>query len=272
MSEKMIRRSNIVFGPIQSRRLGASLGVNLLPVRGKLCNFDCVYCEVGWNRDWKLPEELLDADGNLRKDAEWVEYMPSPEQVYNDLAARLHECLCNSVHVDSITFSGNGEPTLHPEFEQIIEKTIEARDKYYPTAMISVLSNATRLKDPSVRRALMRIEKPVLKVDALDNGAVGRVNRPVFKYDIDDTVEWLKEFKGRFVLQTMFFRSPGWDSADPGNLKSWFGLVRATRPMLTTVYSLDREAPDKSLEKYSASDMAKMVGPLLDEGFNIRCY
>ena len=122
----MLHFDDIVFGPIFSRRLGSSLGVNILPSKGKLCNFDCIYCECGWN-----------ADG--RGDSSF----PAFEAVKAALEAKIAELSREGVKVDSITFSGNGEPTLHPEFPAIADVVIELRDKFFPQAKVSVLSNAT---------------------------------------------------------------------------------------------------------------------------------
>ena len=142
-------RENIVFGPIHSRRLGASLGINLLPQKGKLCNFDCIYCECGWNKDGL-------GDRNI----------PSADDVKAALGAMLQECSKSGARIDSITFSGDGEPTLNPDFPQIIDITLALRDKYYPGAKVSVLSNSTRISRKEVFEALRKVDNPIMKIDA----------------------------------------------------------------------------------------------------------
>ena len=141
--------NEIVFGPIKSRRLGNSLGVNLLPKFGKWCSFDCIYCECGWNKDGKNDTTL-----------------PTKEEVYEALDSKLHALSAAGVAVDTITFSGNGEPTMHPAFPQIIEFTLQLRDKLYPSAKVSVLTNATQLGKVQVREALQKIDNPILKIDS----------------------------------------------------------------------------------------------------------
>ena len=146
----MLHFDDIVFGPIHSRRLGSSLGINLLPHDGKLCNFDCIYCECGWNRDGRVRNPVL----------------PAAEDVMAALEARLSQCRDDGTHIDSITFSGNGEPTLNPDFPRIIDCVIELRDKFYPEAKVSVLSNATMLGREEVLEALKKTDNPILKIDA----------------------------------------------------------------------------------------------------------
>ncbi len=249
----MLHFDDIVFGPISSRRLGSSLGVNLLPSKGKLCNFDCIYCECGWNKDGRGDSQF-----------------PSLEDVKNALSQRISELSAEETPVDSITFSGNGEPTLHPDFPEIVDTVLELRDRYYPMAKVSVLSNATMLGREQVRQALMKIDNPILKIDASDNRLIGLINKPVGTYDLNKVVEWLKEFNGDFVLQTMFLRSPEFDLSEEGQLAAWMDIVREINPREIMVYTIDRETPDKSLGKYTIEEMKSFVAPLVDEGYKIQ--
>ena len=249
----MLRFEEIAFGPIHSRRLGSSLGVNLLPVKGKLCNFDCIYCECGWNKDGRQDTVL-----------------PSAKQVSEALEAKLTSCLNEGIQIDSITFSGNGEPTLHPEFPQIVDQTIFLRNKYYPAAKISVLSNATMLYRDEVVEALRKTDNPILKIDASSTAGVNLVNKPSGKYELSQVIDNLKSFDGDFILQTMFLRSPFFDSSSEENLKAWIDIVRELRPREVMVYTLDRETPDKSLEKFTVQQMETMTKVLVDEGFCIQ--
>ena len=249
----MLHFDDIVFGPIRSRRLGSSLGVNLLPSKGKLCNFDCIYCECGWNRDG--------ADDRT---------LPSFEDVREALNRKVSALAEEGVPVDSITFSGNGEPTIHPDFPQIVDVVLELRDRYYPAAKVSVLSNATMLGREKVREALKRIDNPILKIDASDDRLIGLINKPVGDYRLGDVIAWMKEFGGDFILQTMFLRSEEFDLSEPAQLRKWMDIVRQLRPRAIMVYTIDRETPDKSLGKYTVEEMKSFVAPLLEEGFDIQ--
>jgi wyosine [tRNA(Phe)-imidazoG37] synthetase (radical SAM superfamily) len=249
----MLHFDDIVFGPIRSRRLGSSLGVNILPSKGKLCNFDCIYCECGWNKD-----------GSDRGP------LPSYDDVKAALEAKITALAEAETEVDSITFSGNGEPTMHPDFDRIVDLTIELRNRYYPQAKVSVLSNAVLTGRKSVVDALMKVDNPILKIDASSDELIRQINKPVGSYHLAEIVEALKKFNGNFVLQTMFLRSNDFDTAEPEALKSWMNIVRELRPREIMVYTIDRETPDKSLGKYSIAEMTAFVQPLLDEGFKIQ--
>ena len=245
-------REETVFGPIHSRRLGSSLGINLLPQNGKICNFDCIYCECGWNRDGLDDKKL-----------------PSAADVRQALEAKLVQCLRDDVGIDSITFSGDGEPTLNPEFPRIIDDTLALRDRYYPGAAVSVLSNATRVHVPAVFEALRKVDNPIMKIDAPTAKLAARINRPFPGYDPAKVAEDLKRFGGDFVLQTMFLRSSDFDSSSPEVLDGWMAVVRELRPREIMVYTIARPTPQQGLEKFSETRMRELVKPLLDEGFNI---
>jgi wyosine [tRNA(Phe)-imidazoG37] synthetase (radical SAM superfamily) len=249
----MLHFDEIVFGPIFSRRLGSSLGVNLLPSKGKLCNFDCIYCECGWNKDGV-------------EDRRFPEY-PEIEAALEEKMAKAAE---DGTGVDSITFSGNGEPTMHPDFPKVIDLTLRLRDKYFPHAKVSVLSNATLIGREEVAQALMRVDNPILKIDASSDELIGKINKPVGTYSLDAVVRNLKKFDGRFILQTMFLKSPDFDTAAPEALGRWMDIVRELRPREVMVYTIDRETPDKTLGKYTVEEMTEMVRPLVEEGFAIQ--
>ena len=250
----MLHFDDIVFGPIRSRRLGSSLGVNLLPSKGKLCNFDCIYCECGWNRDGEQGRTPL----------------PSFEDIKTALTERISALAVDGAEVDSITFSGNGEPTIHPDFPEIVDVVLELRDRYYPEAKVSVLSNATMLGREKVREALKKIENPILKIDASDDGLIALINKPAGNYRLEDVVGWMKEFGGDFILQTMFLRSDDFDLSAPDQLAGWMDIVRYLNPREVMVYTIDRETPDKSLGKYTVDEMRTFVAPLIDEGYKIQ--
>ena len=244
-------REATVFGPIFSRRLGSSLGINLLPQEGKLCNFDCIYCECGWNRDGLSDRRL-----------------PSAEDVRRELKLKLEECRSKGTAIDSITFSGDGEPTLNPAFPEIIDLTLALRDEYYPDAKVSVLSNATRIDREEVFQALRKVDNPILKIDAPTDEGVAMVNQPAGGYSLEKVVKALERFDGDFVLQTMFLKAPGFSTGDWA--EAWMDLVRRLRPREIMVYTIDRETPQKGLAKYSVDEMNSLVRPLLEEGFKIQ--
>lgn len=246
-------REDVVFGPIKSRRLGNSLGINLLPEKGKLCNFDCIYCECGWNKDGRDDNKL-----------------PTAADVKKALEAKLQAILAEGTPIDSITFSGDGEPTLNPEFPQIIDDTIELRDRYFPKAVTSVLSNATRAHIPEVFNALCKVDNPIMKIDAPSDDLVARINQPAPGYSLSRVIEALKKFNGNFVLQTMFLRSRDFDSSSEEVLKGWMSIVRELRPREIMVYTIDRPTPEADLTKFTPEQMKTFVQPLLDEGYNIQ--
>ena len=246
-------RETLVFGPIHSRRLGSSLGINLLPERGKLCNFDCIYCECGWNADGRDDKRL-----------------PTAAELRETLRAKLAACKEAGTPIDSITFSGDGEPTLNPEFPEMIDITLALRDEFFPAAKVSVLSNATRVGREEVFEALRKVDNPILKIDAATTALARIINRPVGDYDLDEVVANLRRFEGNFVLQTMFLRSPGFDSTAPENVEGWLRIVRELRPREVMVYTVDRATPLQGIGKVSPEEMAEIVRPLVEEGIKVQ--
>ena len=249
----MLHFDEIVFGPIRSRRLGSSLGVNVLPTKGKLCNFDCIYCECGWNKDGVSDKRF-----------------PCLAEVEAALEKRLAELSQDDVPVDSITFSGNGEPTINPDFSAIVDATVRLRNQFYPSAKISVLSNATMLGREDVFEALKKVDNPILKIDASSDELISKINKPQGAYSLSKVIERLKAFDGNFVLQTMFLRSEDINAQEADALAAWIEIVRDLKPREVMVYTIDRETPDKTLRKYSVEEMQAFVRPLVDDGFNVQ--
>ena len=246
-------REELVFGPIKSRRLGSSLGINLLPTKGKLCNFDCIYCECGWNKDGEGDRKL-----------------PTSAELEKALREKLSACKAEGTPIDSITFSGDGEPTLNPDFAEIIDITVSLRDEFYPEAKVSVLSNATKVGRPSVFEALRKVDNPILKIDAPTAALALKINQPRCEYDVESIVRDLEKFEGDFVLQTIFLQSPEFDSSSPEVLEGWMQIVRHLRPREIMVYTIDRETPMKGLKKFTVEEMTLLLKPLLEEGFKIQ--
>ena len=247
---------NIIFGPIRSRRLGLSLGVNLLPIESKLCSFDCIYCECGWNDEHPGKRRF-----NAREDVSAM------------LEDTLQKMVVDGTPPDVITFAGNGEPTMHPDFEQIIDDTIALRDKHCPNAKVSVLSNATQIHREDVRRALLRVDNNILKLDSAFDETVQLVNKPQGAYTVARTVELLKAFEGNFILQTMFLRGEYLgkrvDNTTEEEVAAWLKLVEEMRPKQVMVYSLDRDTPCQTLEKVEKEELRKIAARV--EALGIIC-
>lgn len=250
-----IYKTNIL-GPIHSRRLGISLGVNLLPTDGKACSFDCLYCECGYNTDHR---------GG---------HMPDATVVLRQLESKLSQMSADGEMLDVITFAGNGEPTLHPRFAEVIARTIDLRNRYFPEVKVSVLSNATRISNPEVFEALLKVDNNILKIDGGHDETIRLIDRPVDGcYNIGQIVERMKAFKGEVIVQTMFVRGEHngivIDNTLPDEVSAWSDLIREIRPKQVMAYSLDRPTPEPNLRKVSREEMARLVQPLVDEGVNI---
>ena len=247
---------NIIFGPIRSRRLGLSLGVNLLPIESKLCSFDCIYCECGWNDEHPGKRRF-----NAREDVRAM------------LEETLQKMVSDGTPPDVITFAGNGEPTMHPDFENIIADTIALRDKHCPAAKVSVLSNATQIHREDVRRALLRVDNNILKLDSAFDETVQLVNKPQGAYTVARTVELLKAFEGNLILQTMFLRGEYLgkrvDNTTEEEVSAWLKLVAEIRPKQVMVYSLDRDTPCQTLEKVEKEELREIAARV--EALGIPC-
>ncbi|MBQ8493568.1 MAG: radical SAM protein [Alistipes sp.] len=237
---------NIIFGPVRSRRLGISLGVNLLPIESKLCSFDCIYCECGWNGDHP---------GKRRFNAR--------EDVYNMLDETLGRMVKEGTPPDVITFAGNGEPTMHPDFEAIIGDTIALRDKHCPAAKVSVLSNATQLHREDVCRALRRVDNNILKLDSAFDTTVQLMNKPQGAYSVAKVVEQLKSFEGELIVQTMFLRGEYLgqrvDNTTEEEVSAWLKLIAEIAPKQVMVYSLDRDTPCQTIEKVEKEELREIA-------------
>ncbi|MBQ0074399.1 MAG: radical SAM protein [Prevotella sp.] len=224
-----------IFGPVQSRRLGVSLGVNLMPGDGKVCSFDCIYCECGFNADYRPKQKR-----------------PTREEVREALTAVLSSRHNNGEALDVITFAGNGEPTGHPDFKGIIEDTIEARDRFFPSAKVSVLSNATYIYKEEVREALMLVDNNIQKLDTVNMDYIRKVDRPQQpSYDVKMVIEDLKRFNGHVIIQTMFMDGEGVNNTSEGFIAPWLEAVKEIKPQQVMIYTIDRETPDKTLKKAS---------------------
>lgn len=230
----------IIFGPIKSRRLGVSLGVNLLPQHGKICSFDCIYCECG-----------LNADG--REDTQ----LPTRQQVRKALEEKLIAYKqAGGEPIDTFTFAGNGEPTLHPDFKDIVLDTQKLRNQYYPDAKISVLTNAWQLDKPAVLEGLRQVDNAILKLDSAIPSTLLNMNRPVSPtFNMDALIEQLASFRGQCIVQTMFLRGAGVDNTTPAEIEAWLGALKRIQPALVQLYSIDRKVPIEGLEHVDEEEL-----------------
>ena len=246
MKDQTILFHSTIFGPIHSRRLGVSLGVNLMPSDGKICSFDCLYCEAGFN-----------AQGAGKSG------LPSKEKVAEDLENKLSEMNAAGDSLDVITFSGNGEPTLHPEFPAIVDEVIRIRDRYYPAAKISVLSNSTRIFDRDVADALRRVDNNILKL-----------NSPEFT--VSRVVESLKQFEGQGIIQTMFLRGEHdgqpVDNTTEAEIDALISAYKDIRPLEVMIYSIDRSTPEEKLIKIERPELERIAARIAAAGIRVQPF
>ena len=239
--------TDIIYGPIRSRRLGISLGVNLLPLHSKLCNFDCIYCECGWNEDNRTEKPRFN----------------SREDIREALRITLAKMAAEEQLPDVITFAGNGEPTIHPHFEGIIDDTIALRNEFAPDAKVSVLSNATQLHREDVCRALRKVDNPILKLDSAIDATAHLINKPCGNYSVEEVVKNLKKFGREFVLQTMFlqgkYNGEYIDNTTEREFLAWSDVVKSLHPRSVMVYSIDRATPCQTIEKVSREELEKIA-------------
>ena len=231
-----------IFGPVHSRRLGISLGINLMPADGKVCSFDCIYCECGFNADHRpaLPR-------------------PTREEVAEKLEDVLKKMTTEGQLPDVLTFAGNGEPTCHPHFAEIIGDTIRLRNQYCPQAKVCVLSNSTMIHRQSVHDALMQVDDNILKLDTVDPQYIHEVDRPNGHYDVQTIIDRMKAFNGHIIIQTMFMRGQyqgkSVDNTSEQYVAPWLDVVRQINPQQVMVYTIDRETPAQDLEKASREQL-----------------
>lgn len=238
-----------IFGPIHSRRLGISLGINLLPVDGKICTFDCLYCECGFNNDHRPTKR-----------------MPSEQEVMEALEKTLIKMSNEGTVPDVLTFAGNGEPTVHPHFPEIIEGTIKLRDKYFPKAKVSVLSNATMISKPSVFKALKKVDNNILKLDTINDDYIRMLDRPTNNYSVSEIIDGLKAFEGKCIIQTMFLKGEHEgeiiDNTTDKYVMPWLEAIKIIAPSMVMVYTIDRETPAKGLLKATHDELDR-IGDLV---------
>jgi wyosine [tRNA(Phe)-imidazoG37] synthetase (radical SAM superfamily) len=237
---------SIIFGPVWSRRLGESLGVNLLPANRKVCNFNCIYCECGLT-----PNETPYSE------------FPSREEVKKLLAVRLQEMKKNGDYLNSITFAGNGEPTLHPDFAGIMSDTLAVRNTIFPEAKITVLSNATRAGISTIFDSLSHADLNILKLDSAIESTLLHINCPKGNFDFQGLIDSLKRFKGKLIIQTLFFRGKFMghdiDNSTGEEISAWLKVIESIRPECVMVYSLARDTPLEGLERIGIEELTAIA-------------
>jgi len=237
----------IIFGPVKSRRLGVSLGINLLPADRKICNFDCIYCECGWTLNEKGGQKL-----------------PSRKAVYEALEKKLSSMKENGEAPDVITYAGNGEPTMHPDFAGIIDDSIELRNRYFPGARIAVLSNSTSITKPAVKEALMKADQNILKIDSAIDETIRINNRPKKEIKAEELIRNLASFNGRLIIQTLFLRGSykgrKVDNTTAAEIEAWLNALDRIRPSEVMIYTISRDTPEGStLEKIPLAELKNIA-------------
>ena len=222
----------IIFGPVKSRRLGVSLGINLLPTKRKICNFNCIYCECGWTNDIEKA----------------VSTLPNREEVYKALEWKLSEMKIKGESPDVITYAGNGEPTLHPAFPSIIDDSLILRDKYFPGTRIAVLSNATTITNPAIKSALLKIDQNILKFDSAFDSTIKMHNQPRVNISAEELINNLAGFNGKVIIQTLFLRGTHngktIDNTTPVEVEAWLKAIERIRPSEVMIYTISRDTPE----------------------------
>jgi wyosine [tRNA(Phe)-imidazoG37] synthetase (radical SAM superfamily) len=250
---------SIVFGPIHSRRLGRSLGINLLPTDGKWCNYNCIYCECGWNTPF-VQKPIL----------------PTFSDIAVALEQRLHTLQSEDAAPDAITFSGNGEPTLHPQFAAIVDSVISLRNKYAPRAKVCVLTNATNIAKSDVCKALKKADIAMLKLDAGTDEMLRLINQPQLPITVEKIVAAMQHFGSNIIVQTMFLRGKVGDMEVDNSLQReiqlWLGWLQKLRPSEVAIYTIDRTTPAEHLQKISAQRLQEIAGQVRGMGIKAEVY
>ena len=249
--------NEIVFGPVKSRRLGISLGVNLLPVNVKVCSFNCIYCECGWTTCRHVEKTKL----------------PSRVEVREKLKETLQKMASTKQLPDVITFAGNGEPTLHPEFSEIIDDTIEVRNVLAPRTRIAVLSNATTLHKKPIFNALLKVEYNIQKLDSAIQETIQLIDCPDADFNLQKTVEQLASFNGKVIIQTIFlrgnFKGQNFDNTTETEISAWLELLVKIKPARVMIYTVARDTPVNSLFKVSISELKTIAHKLEQAGLSV---
>jgi wyosine [tRNA(Phe)-imidazoG37] synthetase (radical SAM superfamily) len=242
----------IIFGPVRSRRLGVSLGINLLPTKRKICNFNCIYCECGWTQDIEKA----------------VSHLPGREEVYNALDSKLSELIKKNIIPDVITYAGNGEPTLHPDFPGIIDDSIILRDKYFKKTRIAVLSNATTISNPLIKNALLKVDQNILKLDSAFDSTIKIHNQPRVNVNVEELINNLIGFDGKLIIQTLFLRGihngKVVDNTTRVEIREWLKAIERIKPSEVMIYTISRDTPEGARLKKVPLNELKEIAALVE--------
>jgi wyosine [tRNA(Phe)-imidazoG37] synthetase (radical SAM superfamily) len=249
----------IIFGPVKSRRLGVSLGINLLPTKKKICNFNCIYCECGWTNDIENA----------------ISRLPGRQDVYTALEGKLSDMKEKGQVPDVITYAGNGEPTLHPAFPGIIDDSLSLRDKYFPRAKIAVLSNATTISKPEIKAALLKIDQNILKLDSALDSTIKIHNQPRMPMKAEELINNLAGFDGKLIIQTLFLRGSYKgiviDNTTPTEIEAWLKALNRIRPSEVMIYTISRDTPEgAALVKVTLSELKAIAARVDSMGIKTR--
>ncbi len=252
--------NEIIFGPVKSRRLGVSLGINLLPTEYKCCTYNCIYCECGWTE---------------KKNSKKIP-LPKRDEIYSDLKEKLIDLTANKITPDNLTFAGNGEPTIHPEFAGIVEDTIALRNQYFPNASTTVLSNASQIHKAEIINALRKVDNSILKLDAGSNDQFQKINLPSARLSIEKLVKQLCQFNGDLIIQTLFLsgfhNGERIDNTTKEELSLWIEHLKLIKPKLVMIYSLDRETPAKDMLKIPFWKLNEIASSVYQIGIKTEVY
>ncbi|MCX6303879.1 MAG: radical SAM protein [Bacteroidetes bacterium] len=251
---------DVIFGPVRSRRLGLSLGINLLPLHSKYCSFNCIYCECGWTS----PDQSKHPE------------FPSREEISFFLAKRLQQLVLDNYIPDALTYAGNGEPTLHPDFAGIVDDTIALRDKYAPTAKVTILSNSSMIHVPSVFKALQKFDSNILKLDAGSDRMFNLINNPVEPVQFSALIGNLKKFNGNLIIQSMFlrgnFKGEVVDNTTAAEVDAWISLLQEIRPEMVMIYPIARATPLHNIEKIGPEELEAIAAKARKGGLKVQVY
>jgi len=252
--------NDVIFGPVRSRRLGLSLGINLLPLHSKYCSFNCIYCECGWTP----PDQAKDPE------------FPARAEVAGFLEQRLKQLVHEDYLPDALTYAGNGEPTLHPDFAGIVDDTIALRDRFAPGSQVTVLSNSSMIHVPEIFSALQKLDQNILKLDAGDERMFNLINNPVEPVQFDALIENLQKFRGDLIIQSMFlrakFRGQAVDNTTEEEVGAWIGRLLEIRPKTVMIYPIARATPLHDIEKISPDELEIIADTARLAGLNVQVY
>jgi wyosine [tRNA(Phe)-imidazoG37] synthetase (radical SAM superfamily) len=250
----------MIFGPVKSRRLGVSLGINLLPTHRKMCSFNCIYCECGWTTNKTIQARRL----------------PTLADFELALSEKLLSLSGTDLEPDSITFAGNGEPCIHPQFAQIVEKTLALRQKFAPKAQVTVLTNGSMLHKEDVFNALLRVDNSLLKLDGGTIETISAINSPLKAFKLEDYVAQLQRFNGNLVIQTLFLRGHHKgriiDNTTEEELKAWLDILLKVKPRMVMVYTFERDTPTSDLVKVGIDELETIANKVRGIGLEAEVF